>query len=67
MSTDFSRTPVDVVGLPSDVTELAPGADHTCVRTSTGKVFCWGSNSYGAIGIGSTAGYVLVPAEVNLL
>lgn len=62
-NTDFSRTPVDVIGLPSPVVEVAAGTRHTCVRTDAGKVFCWGSDSYGALG---RTGNPWTPGEVPL-
>lgn len=39
--------PVDVVGLPNDVTALAAGLTHTCALTQLGKVQCWGDNTLG--------------------
>lgn len=46
-------TPVAVAALP-DAVELAPGASHTCARTKTGKVACWGSGANGQLGDGSS-------------
>jgi alpha-tubulin suppressor-like RCC1 family protein len=41
-----------VVGGP--VVELATGWDHTCVRTETGAVKCWGRGAAGRLGYGDT-------------
>ena len=40
-------------GLGPTLDELASGNAHTCVRTSTERVFCWGNNTYGQVGDGS--------------
>ncbi len=35
-------------------THVAAGAYETCALTSAGEIYCWGYNSYGNLGIGST-------------
>ena len=49
------KTPVDVVGLGEVVTSLETGESHTCAVTASGKVKCWGSNSFGQLGDGTSA------------
>ena len=39
---------------PFDIVNLNLGAHHTCGRTKTGTVKCWGDNEYGQLGYSST-------------
>ncbi|MCP3163256.1 RCC1 domain-containing protein [Myxococcus qinghaiensis] len=47
--------PVQVLGLPENLTVLAAGARHTCAATTDGEAWCWGDNSEGALGNGLTS------------
>jgi len=49
----MEETPVDVLSV-SNVTQIALGRYHTCVLTTAGAVECWGDNSSGQLGIGTT-------------
>ncbi|MBK6849448.1 MAG: hypothetical protein IPG96_18625 [Proteobacteria bacterium] len=42
--------PTRVTALGTTVTEIALGGSHSCARRSDGSVWCWGDNSYGALG-----------------
>jgi uncharacterized repeat protein (TIGR01451 family) len=46
-------TPVKVINL-SNATALAAGGQHSCARTTSGSVLCWGYNNYGQVGNGSS-------------
>ncbi len=49
-----SATPIDVTGMGSGVSAISSGKYHNCALTTTGNVYCWGDNSTGQIGDGTT-------------
>lgn len=63
-STTAQRAPTDVSGLSGGVTQISAGRAHTCALSSSGAVKCWGSNTYGAVGDGTTTNR-LVPVAVT--
>jgi alpha-tubulin suppressor-like RCC1 family protein len=54
-TTTDQHVPTNVVGLSSVVAAIAAGEVHTCaLLASTGGVQCWGWNTYGQLGDGTT-------------
>lgn len=62
--TGFDRdAPVDVTGLTAGVLSITACASHTCAVTTMGGAKCWGYNSYGALGDGTSTTRA-VPVDV---
>ncbi|MCL2825292.1 MAG: RCC1 repeat-containing protein, partial [Polyangiaceae bacterium] len=51
--------PTPVAGLTSPVSAIAAGTRHMCALSSTGAVVCWGDNSMGQLGDGTTVNRLL--------
>ena len=54
-TTSQRDSPVVVVGLPADATQVSAGDDYTCALLKTQQVWCWGLNSVGQLGNNSTS------------
>jgi len=68
-SSTTSSTPVDVLATwpappLSGVVAIAAGGNHTCALMASGGVKCWGYNSSGQLGDGSSS-YHTVPVNVD--
>jgi alpha-tubulin suppressor-like RCC1 family protein len=61
-----SAIPVAVTGLPSAAQQIDAGGAQSCALVSAGSFWCWGSNEFGQIGIGSM-GIVRTAVEVAQL
>ena len=44
---------------------IAAGGLHTCALLDSGGVVCWGDNSRGQLGIGSTASVGIAPGQMG--
>lgn len=59
-------TPVDVVGIASGATAIGVGANHACAVVAGGALKCWGDDSNGQVGDGTT-GFRVTPMDVQFL
>ena len=48
------------------VEQMALGAQHTCLRTYRGDVYCWGRNGNGQLGVGAAVEQIELPERVPL-
>ena len=53
-SLNMALTPIDVSGLSSGAASVSSGGQHSCAFASLGILKCWGANSNGQLGDGST-------------
>ncbi len=60
----FRREPGDVSGLTSGITAITSGANHVCAVTTVGGIKCWGNNTEGQLGDGTTNGR-RIPGDVS--
>jgi alpha-tubulin suppressor-like RCC1 family protein len=65
-STQHRNQPVAVSGLSSGVSKIFTGQDRSCAILATGAIKCWGDNSNGALGDGTTTNR-LVPVDIAAL
>lgn len=53
------------VGTASNWASVDAGFNHTCARTTTGRLYCWGDNEFGALGIGAFGPPRSTPVQVQ--
>ena len=53
--------------MPATASAITAGGDHTCALLTNGSVWCWGSNTDGELGNGTTGGASNVPVKVSNL
>jgi alpha-tubulin suppressor-like RCC1 family protein len=63
--------PPPLVDVGGPVAALAAGVEHNCALMQTGAVRCWGVNTFGQLGIGTTAAVgdnpgEMPPADIDL-
>jgi alpha-tubulin suppressor-like RCC1 family protein len=64
LSSGSTTTPTQV-GVATDWQNVSSADAHTCATKTTGTLWCWGSNSSGKTGLGTTSGSTLSPTQVG--
>ncbi|QDK41568.1 hypothetical protein DOM21_08900 [Bacteriovorax stolpii] len=59
------NSPGGDIPLNSPATQIAVGTGFACATTNTGTVRCWGSNSYGQLGLGNSPDQHFPWGDVN--
>lgn len=57
--------PVRIDGIPGLAAAVAAGPLHSCALTRDGRVFCWGANNSGQLGVGDAGSPSPTPLEVH--
>jgi hypothetical protein len=54
------------INIGEPVSYVSAGGDHTCAVAVSGALYCWGHNSHGEVGVGSTEAEIAAPRRVPL-
>jgi len=60
-------TPILVPAMNSNIRKVSTGYDHTCAIKMDNTLWCWGNNTNGQLGNGTTTGLNSWPAQVTAL
>ena len=60
-----STVPSEVSGNRTDWRSVSVGDDHACAVRTTGRLFCWGSDSNGRLGNGAPVANAISPSQVS--
>jgi alpha-tubulin suppressor-like RCC1 family protein len=63
-STTDQVAPVAPSGISGLVRETAAGGVHSCARTASGAVYCWGGNTVGQVGNGAANATLVSPTAI---
>lgn len=62
---NFIRVPTVEATFSNAWRQVSTGRDHTCAVKNDGSLWCWGSNSFGQLGINSTVGQTFATQEAT--
>lgn len=64
----LTSTPSAVIPTTNSIpiSQLMAGKNHTCAITTGAKLYCWGGNDRGQVGIGTNTLDVTVPVPINV-
>lgn len=58
--------PINITGFNGEVMSVTLGAEHSCALLQTGAIQCWGSNTAGQLGDGTTDEHLTPKAVIGL-